>query len=206
MCHPSLVHATSLQEVPHPWGSWPGVDTLRALPLSPLFPPSPMNPAMKTLILMRHAKATWDHDQWPDFDRPLNAQGELDAPRMGRRLVQHGMLPDAILCSSARRTMQTADLVAAEFGSSDRIQQKPELYLCPVSVWEYLVHRLHEAWGCVLCVGHNNGLEDLVSHLLRQRTPLPTAGVVVIDLPQWAGFDRSTSPLRIEVWHPDEPW
>ncbi len=158
---------------------------------------------MKTLILMRHAKATWDHDQWPDFERPLNPAGEADAPRVGRRLVKEDFLPDVILCSSARRTMQTADLVASELRIPDRIQHKPELYLCPVSVWEDLVHRLPEAWNCVLCIGHNNGLEDLISHLQRRRTPLPTAGVAVIELPQWTGFDRSIQPDHIEVWHPE---
>ena len=66
------------------------------------------------------------------------------------------------------------------------------------------MHRLPEAWNCVLCIGHNNGLEELVSHLQRHRSHLPTAGVVVIELPQWSGFDRSTQPDRIEVWHPEE--
>ena len=159
---------------------------------------------MKTLILMRHAKATWDHDQWPDFDRPLNPCGEVDAPRMGRRMVGAELQPDVILCSSARRTSQTADLVAAELRCLDRIQHKPELYLCPVSVWEDLVHRLSDTWNCVLCIGHNNGLEELVSHLQRHRFHLPTAGVAIIELPQWSGFDRSIQPERIEVWHPDE--
>ena len=158
---------------------------------------------MKTLILMRHAKATWDHDQWADFDRPLNPHGEADAPRMGRRLIQADLKPDLILCSSARRTTQTADLVAAELRSPDLIQHKPELYLCPVSVWEDLIHRLPETWNCVLCIGHNNGLEDLVSHLQRRRTAMPTAGMAIVSLGSWHGFDRSEKPEQIEVWHPE---
>ena len=155
---------------------------------------------MKTLLLMRHAKATWDHDQWPDFERPLNPSGEADAPRMGRRLIQADLKPEAILCSSARRTRQTAELVAAELGLVDQIQSKPELYLCPVSVWEDLVQRLPAAWNCVLCIGHNNGLEDLVSFLSRRRTPMPTSGLALIELPEWSGFDRSTPPRTMEVW------
>jgi len=160
-------------------------------------------PAMKTLLLMRHAKATWDHDQWPDFERPLNPSGEADAPRMGRRLVQADLKPDVILCSSARRTRQTAELVAAELGLVDQIQSKPELYLCPVSVWEDLVHRLPEAWNCVLCIGHNDGLEDLVSSLSCRRTPMPTAGLAIVELSKWPGFDRSVPPHTMEVWEPE---
>jgi len=158
---------------------------------------------MKTLLLMRHAKATWDHDQWADFERPLNPTGEADASRMGRRLIQAEQKPDIILCSSARRTMQTAELVAEELGLVDQIQSKPELYLCPVSVWEDLIHRLSQAWSCVLCVGHNNGLEDLVSHLRRERTSMPTAGLAKVELESWSGFDRSSPPACIEVWEPE---
>jgi phosphohistidine phosphatase len=118
-------------------------------------------------------------------------------------MARMGLVPDAILCSSARRTTQTAEMVASELGLKDVIQGKSELYLCPVSVWEDLVHRFPENWNTVLCVGHNNGLEDLVSHLLRQRTHMPTSGVALITLSEWAGFDRTTRPAQIEVWHPE---
>ncbi len=159
---------------------------------------------MKTLLLMRHASATWDHDQWPDFERPLNPRGEADASRVGRRIVQAALTPDAILCSSARRTMQTADLVAEELRATHQIQSQPDLYLCPVSVWEAMIRRLSPQYDCVLCVGHNNGLEELVSDLKRRRTAMPTAGLAIVEIQAWPGFDRSTSPDRMEVWHPEE--
>ena len=158
---------------------------------------------MKTLILMRHAKATWDHDLWADFDRPLNPTGESDASRMGRRLARAEMLPDVMLCSSARRTTQTAELIALEVSCADRVQHKPDLYLCPVSVWEDLIHRFPEAWNCVLCIGHNNGIEDLVSHLRGQQTAMPTAGVAIVRLENWQGFDRSIQTVQVEVWRPE---
>jgi phosphohistidine phosphatase len=158
---------------------------------------------MKTLLLMRHAKATWDHDQWPDFERPLNPTGEADAQRMGRRMIQADLKPDAIICSSARRTMQTAELVAEELGIPHLIQSRADLYLCPVSVWEDLIHRLPPDLNCVLCVGHNNGLEDLVSYLLKKRHSFPTAALARVTLHEWAGFDRSTRPSHIEVWVPE---
>lgn len=157
---------------------------------------------MKTLLLMRHAKATWDHDHWPDFERPLNPTGEADAPRMGRRMIQADLKPDAIFCSSARRTMQTAELVAEELGIPQLIQSKADLYLCPVSVWEDLIHRMSPELGCVLCVGHNNGIEDLVSSLLKKRRSFPTAGLAKVELSTWAGFDRLVQPSHIEVWEP----
>ena len=39
---------------------------------------------MKTLLIMRHAKSSWNYPELSDYDRPLNARGKRDAPRMGK--------------------------------------------------------------------------------------------------------------------------
>lgn len=158
---------------------------------------------MKTLLLMRHAQATWGDDPWPDFDRPLNPRGVADAPQMGRRLVQAGFSPDAIIASSARRTQQTAALVAGELGLEHRIEARADLYLCPVSVWVDFVNRLSHDWECVLCIGHNNGLEEIVSDLQGRHTPMPPAGLAVVELDVWTGFSRTIQPARIAIWLPE---
>lgn len=158
---------------------------------------------MKTLILMRHAHANWDHNRWPDFDRPLTPRGEEQAPRMGRRLAQLGVQPDKIVCSSAMRTRQTADFVATELGCPDRIQAESRLYLCPVSTWELAIDRFPEEWETIVAVGHNDGLEQLVSYLRQQPTHVPPAGLSIIQLPQWGGFDRAMVPESITTWLPE---
>ena len=63
----------------------------------------------RTLILMRHAKSDWGHAGLADHDRPLNARGTRDAPRMGAWLRGKGHLPDEVLCSTATRTRQTLE-------------------------------------------------------------------------------------------------
>lgn len=158
---------------------------------------------MKTLILMRHAHARWDEDRWPDFDRPLTPRGEEQAPRMGRRIAKLGVTSDKIVCSSAVRTRQTADYVAGELGCADRIVQESRLYLCPVSTWELAIERFPDEWNTVIAVGHNDGLEQLVSYLRRQPTHVPPAGVSIIQLEAWAGFDRSAVPESVTTWLPD---
>ena len=58
---------------------------------------------MKTLLLLRHAKSSWADDRLSDFDRPLNDRGREDAPRMGKLLRQHDLVPDLIIASPAKR-------------------------------------------------------------------------------------------------------
>jgi phosphohistidine phosphatase len=71
---------------------------------------------MKRLMLMRHAKSSWDQPDLPDFDRPLNKRGKRDAPLMARRLCELGEKPDLILSSPAERAIRTAMVVAEELG------------------------------------------------------------------------------------------
>jgi phosphohistidine phosphatase len=61
----------------------------------------------RTLILIRHAKSDWEHPALDDHDRPLNARGQRSAPRIGAWLAAQGLAPDAVLCSTARRTRET---------------------------------------------------------------------------------------------------
>lgn len=60
-----------------------------------------------TLILMRHAKSSWDDPLQSDHDRPLNQRGRDSAPAIGKWLSDNGFLPDELLCSTAARTRET---------------------------------------------------------------------------------------------------
>ena len=68
---------------------------------------------MKTIVIARHAKSDWATGL-SDHDRPLNARGKLDAPRMGQALNELGFQPDLIISSSAVRARTTAEIVAKE--------------------------------------------------------------------------------------------
>ena len=65
---------------------------------------------MKTLVLARHAKSSWDEPDLEDHDRPLNERGEHDAPRMAKRLAGTGVRPEVILSSTALRALTTAEI------------------------------------------------------------------------------------------------
>ena len=158
---------------------------------------------MKTLILMRHAHARWDDDRWSDYERPLTPRGDQQAPHMGRRLAELGIQPDRVICSSAVRTHQTAQHVAGELGCPDRIQPEKRLYLCPISTWELAIERFPDEWSTIITIGHNDGLEQLISYLRLQPTHVPPAGLSIVRLEDWQSFSRSMTPASIEVWLPE---
>ena len=65
---------------------------------------------MKTLILVRHAKSSWNDPAQRDIDRPLNERGRNDAPMMAERLLKRDIHPQRILCSPALRTVRQKSL------------------------------------------------------------------------------------------------
>jgi len=67
---------------------------------------------MKTLILIRHAKSSWDHPHLSDFERPLNKRGKHDAPLMGKILTGKGIVADQVISSSANRALSTAQIIS----------------------------------------------------------------------------------------------
>ena len=70
---------------------------------------------MKTLILIRHAKSSWDAPGMSDSERPLNERGKKDAPEMAKRLRKRGLKIDAFVSSPAERALRTARYFAKEF-------------------------------------------------------------------------------------------
>jgi len=148
----------------------------------------------RRLILLRHAKSDWP--DVPDPDRPLAKRGRRDAPRIGRWLHEHGYQPDVVVCSSARRTRQTWDLVAPELGGSPAVHFEPRAYAASALTLLYLAQELPSRYRTALLIGHNPGLSDLAGHLagppendraadngLRPAVSLPTAAVAVLEFP-----------------------
>ena len=113
-----------------------------------------------TLILMRHAKSDWGSPGLPDHDRPLNARGMNDAPRMGAWLRRQGYLPDEVLCSTATRTRQT--LAGLNLSAPNRFIAA--LYHAEPAA---MLATLRTATGqTVLMLGHNPGIAAFASALL----------------------------------------
>ena len=70
---------------------------------------------MKTVIMVRHAKSSWEEQGVSDFDRPLNNRGKRDAPEMAQRLKKRNIPIDHFISSPAKRAKKTSELFAEEF-------------------------------------------------------------------------------------------
>lgn len=116
----------------------------------------------KRLLLLRHAKSSWDDPALADHDRPLADRGRKAAQKIGARLRRDQTPVSLVLCSSARRARETVELVAPP----GEIEVDDRLY--GASAGE-LLGRLHEVpddVGAVMLVGHNPALHDLAVDLL----------------------------------------
>ena len=145
-------------------------------------------------MLLRHAKSDWP--DVPDRKRPLAKRGRRDAPRIGRWLRDHGYRPDAVVCSVARRTRQTWDLVAPELGGSPSVTFEPRAYEASALNLLYLVRELPRAYRSALLIGHNPAIAELATSLAEppdrggappREIRFPTAAVAVLEFPgDWA--------------------
>ena len=138
---------------------------------------------MKTLLILRHAKSDWGNSQLSDHDRPLNDRGKDDAPRMGIWLKQKKMVPELIISSTAERALTTAELVAQACEFEGELRTTKDFYLAGPPTYIETLNELPDSYERVMVVGHNPGMEELVSLLTDKDRPLTTANVAVVELP-----------------------
>lgn len=147
--------------------------------------PMPTSPDLYAtrLLLLRHAKSSWDDPALLDLERPLAPRGERDAPRMGAELARLGILPDRVLVSPARRALQTARRFLPAAGVDPaRVQIVPELYAAGPDALQRILNAVAGDGRCLLVVGHNPGLEAWGERLTGQALQMPTCALVCIRL------------------------
>lgn len=159
---------------------------------------------MKTLLLLRHAKSSWNEPGMQDHDRPLKKRGKKDAPKVGKYLKENDLVPDLILSSTARRAQDTAQAVADESGYSGKIDLHQDLYLSDTACYLDILRSLPDEPNRVLVVGHNPDLEELLTLLTDVTQHLKTAALAHIDLPitSWQELNEATDGRLQAVWSP----
>ena len=116
---------------------------------------------MRSLYLLRHAKSSWADPALSDHERPLAPRGRRDAKRIAAHLLELGIAPELVLCSTALRTRETLELIRPALDAAAIVELEAALY----AAWaETLLERLREVPDerrSVMLIGHNPGLEDL---------------------------------------------
>lgn len=160
---------------------------------------------MKTVLIVRHAKSSWDDFSLKDEERPLNERGKKNAPEMAKRLRKKKVEIDTILSSPAKRAKATADYFADEYGiKKSSIIVIPGLYMAGVNTFVDVIRNAPKAGSNLAIFSHNNGITDFVNLLTSTRIDdMPTCGVFAIKCPisHWADFEL----LKNEFYFFDYP-
>jgi len=160
---------------------------------------------MKTLLLIRHAKSSWDDPSVPDFDRPLNERGKNDAPEMAKRLTDKKIRLDALVSSPAKRAKKTCIAFAKEFEyDKDDIRFEEKLYEAGTEDFLEVVKGLKNKWNDVAIFSHNPGITYFANTLTSTRIDnMPTCSIfsVKIKTDSWKDIDSAEK----EFWFFDYP-
>jgi phosphohistidine phosphatase len=165
---------------------------------------------MLTLTLFRHAKSSWDHPNLMDFDRPLNERGEKDAPAMGRFLAEHKLVPDLILCSTAKRACETLALALPQWPSQPKTEFSDALYLASEESMLEMLQHVSGAPAHVMMIGHNPGIHAFAMSMagtgeadarfaLSSKYPTAAIANITFDDAEWSGIESGQGRLAFFI-------
>jgi len=160
---------------------------------------------VRTLLLLRHAKSSWAAPNTLDHDRPLNPRGEEAATRVGQHLKEKDLVPDLVLCSTAMRARSTFKLAGLACNFSGSVSFLPELYLAEPEAYLDALARLSREAEKVLMIGHNPGLESLLSTLTGHEERMPTAALASLAAsvdPDGALLSMNSRCELLALWTP----
>jgi phosphohistidine phosphatase len=140
---------------------------------------------MKRLTLVRHAHAKLQVPGVTDFERPLSRRGRAEAKATALRLLEEKAVPQLLLVSPARRTLQTAEILARELQIPERhVRQDEALYLAAPDAILRVIQTSGPRIEHLMIVGHNPGISALANALAPQAHlgEFATAGACTMDL------------------------
>jgi len=158
----------------------------------------------RTLLLLRHAKSSWDDPRLEDRERPLAARGRRAARALGVRLRRRDVRIDRVLCSPAQRTRETLALLGLPKKTPVRFEER--LYLASVQTLLARIRRLGREDHCVLVIGHDPGFEQLARRLVgdgrrkatgRLTKGFPTGALATLRVPGgWSSLEPGCAFLE----------
>lgn len=159
---------------------------------------------MKQLILIRHAKSSWEAPL-RDKDRPLTKKGIIDAHLVALKLVNEVPNAFSIWCSTAARAKETAIIFSQNLSFPlDEILFKKDLYTFECIQLEKIIRSFTNGNDCVILFGHNAAITDFVNKFGSIFIAnVPTSGVVILnfDTNFWEDIKKGTTHKTIFPKH-----
>ena len=125
---------------------------------------------MRQLLLLRHAKSSWDDPGLTDFDRPLNPRGRAAAAAMRTAMAGLGLAPDQVLVSTSKRTLQTLEALEP-WEETPLVEPMDSLYLAPAAGLLRALQDVQPTVRSVMVIAHNPGLHELAVLLMGTAGP-----------------------------------
>jgi phosphohistidine phosphatase len=148
---------------------------------------------MKTLLLIRHAKSSWENFAVTDEERPLNARGKKNAPEMAKRLRKKHITINAFLSSPAKRAHDTAEYFTEAYGAPAKsIIIVPELYLANAEAFTAAIRNAPPKAATIAVFSHNDGITLYANRLSDARVDnMPTCAVFAVkcNIREWSEFE-----------------
>jgi len=162
---------------------------------------------LKTLILIRHAKSSWQDSGSSDYARRLNHRGVTDAPIMGDRLAARldadNVALDVLLCSSAQRARETAELLIPALGfPPENVDWRKELYLASPDAMLAAIRSVPDQAGVAALLAHNPGITELAEQLTGLYFGnVPTCGIITLTLPvkRWVDAGERAALVNFDL-------
>lgn len=153
---------------------------------------------MRTLYLLRHAKSSWGDASLRDFDRPLKGRGREDAEQVGKRLALEKLVEPLVICSPAVRTRETAQIVlqSANLVVEEHFDQR--IYEASLRDLVQVVSELPDEKHTAILIGHNPGMEELLTFLTGESRNMPTCALAKIQLEIESWKDLKPAAGRLE--------
>ncbi len=162
---------------------------------------------LKQILLLRHAKSSWADPIAGDFSRPLSERGQCASVAMGRQLTRLDIVPQVILCSSAKRTRETYE------GLGSAVEGVPVEFTD--AIYEASVDRLlnvlrgaDDSLNRIMMIGHNPGIATLAKLLcdghgnekalarIAEKYPTGALAVLETDSPSWDELGQGSCSLK----------
>lgn len=160
---------------------------------------------MKELLLIRHAKSSWEDPSGKDIDRPLHDRGEKDAKDMAKRLLHRDIKINAFISSPAKRAVETAHYFLKAFDKKDKqLILDARLYEPQVVNFYNVIEQIDKDEECIALFSHNPGITDFINQLTDVHVDdVPTCGIFAIraDIKKWKEFQAAEK----QFWFFDYP-
>lgn len=162
--------------------------------------PSAILPVMpkRTLVLMRHAKSDWSGDE-PDLERPIAQRGRRQAAEAGQWLESHLPDLDFVVTSPAKRARATWKVAGGEYSHRPIVDTDERIYTMEHGDLLAVLRDIDDDISSALLVGHNPGLDELVTRLSGERVDMVTSSLAVMRF-TGAWRDLSNGACQLEAF------